>query len=79
MKLVVDMNLSPEWVKVLVEAGWETIHWSKVGDFHATDIEIMAWAKRNGYVVFTHDLTLAQRWRSRRRRDPASFKFVRRM
>ncbi|HXT13289.1 MAG TPA: DUF5615 family PIN-like protein [Candidatus Angelobacter sp.] len=56
MKLVVDMNLSPEWVKVLVEAGWETIHWSKVGDFRATDIEIMAWAKSNGHVVFTHDL-----------------------
>jgi len=29
MKLLVDMNLSPEWVGVLKEAGWETVHWFK--------------------------------------------------
>jgi predicted nuclease of predicted toxin-antitoxin system len=56
MKLLVDMNLSPDWVKVLMEAEWETIHWSATGDPRATDAEIMAWAKENGYVVFTHDL-----------------------
>ena len=56
MKLLVDMNLSPDWVAVLEGAGWETIHWSKVGDSRATDLEIMAWAKQKGWVVFTHDL-----------------------
>jgi predicted nuclease of predicted toxin-antitoxin system len=56
MKLLVDMNLSPDWVVVLEGAGWETIHWSKVGDPRATDAEIMAWAKQRGRVVFTHDL-----------------------
>ena len=56
MKLLVDMNLSPEWVAVLKEAGWEAVHWSKVGDLRAADSEIMAWAKQNGCVVFTHDL-----------------------
>ena len=56
MKLLVDMNLSPEWVAVLKEAGWEAVHWSKVGNPRAADSEIMAWAKQNGHSVFTHDL-----------------------
>lgn len=56
MKLLVDMNLSPDWVAVLEQAGWETVHWSSVGNLRATDSEIMAWAKQNGCVVFTHDL-----------------------
>jgi len=56
MKLLVDMNLSPEWVRVLEEEGWEATHWSKIGDARASDSQIMTWAKENGYVIFTHDL-----------------------
>ena len=56
MKLVVDMNLSPDWVAVLQRHGWETVHWSTVGNPRATDPEIMAWANASGHVVFTHDL-----------------------
>jgi predicted nuclease of predicted toxin-antitoxin system len=56
MKLLVDMNLSPGWVAILTEAGWETEHWSKIGDHRARDSDIMAWAKQHGYIVFTHDL-----------------------
>jgi len=56
MKLLVDMNLSPEWVRVLEEGGWEATHWSIIGDAGASDSEIMTWAKANGHVVFTHDL-----------------------
>ena len=56
MKMLVDMNLSPEWVAVLAKEGWETIHWSSVGNPRAADFEIMAWARQNGCVVFTHDL-----------------------
>jgi predicted nuclease of predicted toxin-antitoxin system len=56
MKIVVDMNLSPDWVKVLEHAGWDTVHWSMVGDMRATDEVIMSWARENGYIVFTHDL-----------------------
>lgn len=56
MKLVVDMNLSPDWVTFLVQAGWKTIHWSNIGNPRAADSEIMAWAKQNSHVVFTHDL-----------------------
>ena len=56
MKLLVDMNLSPDWVAVLTEAGWEAVHWLNVGNPRAADSEIMAWAKKNGHIVFTHDL-----------------------
>src|SRR5438552_3542433 len=27
VKLLVDMNLSPQWVGVLIEAGFEAVHW----------------------------------------------------
>jgi predicted nuclease of predicted toxin-antitoxin system len=56
MKIVIDMNLSPDWVKVLANAGWESVHWSTVGDMRATDDVIMSWARANGCIVFTHDL-----------------------
>ena len=56
MKLLVDMNLSPDWVAVLAQAGWEAVHWSSIGNPRAVDSEIMAWAKTHGRVVFTHDL-----------------------
>jgi predicted nuclease of predicted toxin-antitoxin system len=56
MKILIDMNLSPDWVKVLEDAGWEVVHWAAVGDMRAPDEVIMAWARENGYIVFTHDL-----------------------
>jgi predicted nuclease of predicted toxin-antitoxin system len=56
MKLVVDMNLSPEWVTALQTAGHDAVHWSTVGDIRATDAQIMAWARQDGRTVFTHDL-----------------------
>ncbi len=56
MKLLIDMNLSPRWVSILVDAGFEAAHWSTLGRSNAPDAEIMAFAKANGYVVLTHDL-----------------------
>lgn len=56
MKLVIDMNLSPEWAEVLERHGWKAVHWSSVGDPRATDPQIMAWARDRNHVVFTHDL-----------------------
>jgi len=56
MKILVDMNLSPQWVPLLTAAGWETIHWSAVGAAGASDRDIFEWAKANRFVVFTHDL-----------------------
>jgi len=56
MKLLVDMNLSPNWIGVFRESGWEAVHWSEVGRATAPDSEIMAYAETNHYVVVTHDL-----------------------
>jgi predicted nuclease of predicted toxin-antitoxin system len=56
MKLLVDMNLSPDWCPVLRSQGHEAAHWSDVGDPRATDAAIMTWAAAGGWVVFTHDL-----------------------
>ncbi|GIW97270.1 MAG: hypothetical protein KatS3mg111_0603 [Pirellulaceae bacterium] len=56
IKLLIDMNLSPDWVPLLQTAGWATTHWSTVGDPRAMDRTIMNWAEANGHVVFTHDL-----------------------
>jgi len=47
MKLLVDMNLSPRWAKVLAGAGIEAVHWSTLGAKNASDAEIMAYASVN--------------------------------
>ncbi len=56
MKLLVDMNLSPRWVGLLNNSGFQSIHWSSVGSFNAPDSEIMAYAASNGFIILTHDL-----------------------
>lgn len=56
VKILVDMNLSVEWVSILAEQGWQAVHWSTIGDPRAADVTIMSWALANKYVVFTHDL-----------------------
>jgi len=56
MKLLVDMNLSPDWVQPLENAGWETRHWNTLGDPQATDATIFLFSAQNGWVIFTHDL-----------------------
>ena len=56
IRLLVDVSLSPTWVDVFARHGWSAVHWSTVGDPKAADRTVMAWARENGYVVFTHDL-----------------------
>ena len=56
MKILIDMNLSPNWAEFFAGKGWEAVHWSTIGDPRATDKVILNWAKANGYIVFTHDL-----------------------
>lgn len=56
MKLLLDMNLSPLLATEMMSIGFETVHWSTVGAFNATDPELMAYAAHHGYVVVTHDL-----------------------
>ena len=50
------MNLSPDWVPVFLQQGWEAVHWRDIGAPYAPDSEILHWARENGYIVFTHDL-----------------------
>jgi predicted nuclease of predicted toxin-antitoxin system len=56
LSIVVDMNLSAEWVPVLTAEGWSAVHWTSIGDPRADDSTIMAWARANSHAVFTHDL-----------------------
>lgn len=56
IKILIDINLTPDWVATLEKAGWLAEHWSSIGDPMATDRTIMDWAEANGYTVFTHDL-----------------------
>ena len=56
MKILIDMNLSPDWTAVFAAENIESVHWSTVGDPRAEDTEIMEYARSGGYVVFTHDL-----------------------
>lgn len=56
MRILIDMNLSPRWIEVFEDGGFEATHWSGVGVGDASDRTLMEWAERRGYVVFTHDL-----------------------
>ena len=60
MKLVFDMNLTPNWVKWLSDRGFEAVHWDSIGDREARDEEIMTWAASESRVVVTNDLDFGQ-------------------
>jgi predicted nuclease of predicted toxin-antitoxin system len=56
MKILVDMNLSPGVCNALGQRGWESMHWSTVGDPRAPDHEIMQYAAEHEFAVLSHDL-----------------------
>ena len=56
MKIVIDMNLSPDWVPLFRQHHFDAAHWSSIGAGTAADTEILQWARENESVVFTHDL-----------------------
>ena len=56
LKILVDVNLSPQWVTLLKSHGWDAVAWIDIGNPGAADSEIMAWAKSHQHIVFTHDL-----------------------
>lgn len=41
LSILIDMNLTPDWVSLLESAGFQAIHWSSVGDPRAVDRTIM--------------------------------------
>jgi predicted nuclease of predicted toxin-antitoxin system len=56
VKLLIDMNLSPRWVELLLAAGIEATHWSELGARDAPDSVILAFARDNNYLILTSDL-----------------------
>ena len=59
MRLVVDMNLSSDWVDALRTDGLQAIHWSSLGPESADDGVILDWAREHDAVVLTRDLDFA--------------------
>ena len=56
MKLLIDMNLSPQWVAFFKQNGIESVHWSSIGDGKDNDSLIFEYARNNNYIVFTNDV-----------------------
>ncbi len=56
MKILIDMNLTPDWCVFFQEQDIEATHWLDIGEGNASDRTLMKWAKENEYIVFTHDL-----------------------
>lgn len=71
MKILVDMNLSPAWVKFLDEEGHQSGHWSQIGSGAETDSELMAWAAENGHIVLTADLDFGAILAASKRKQPS--------
>jgi predicted nuclease of predicted toxin-antitoxin system len=59
MKFLIDMNLSPSWVRFFASNGIDAIHWSTVGAPGAEDTVLLSWAKKEGRALFTHDMDFA--------------------
>lgn len=60
MKLLLDMNLSQDWLPMLAGSGWEACHCSSIGKHNAPDKELIAWARGYSHVAMTQDLDFPQ-------------------
>jgi predicted nuclease of predicted toxin-antitoxin system len=60
IKILIDMNLSPEWVNVFKLHNLSAIQWSEIGDPKADDYTILTWADQHDYVIFTQDLDFSE-------------------
>jgi len=56
MKVLLDMNIPLKYTAMLTTRGIEARRWSEVGAPNAKDVEIMAYARDNDYIVLTCDL-----------------------
>ena len=56
MRLLLDMNLSPQWVEVLSDRGHECHHWSQIGAGDDPDEALLEWARTHDAVLITADL-----------------------
>ncbi len=71
MKVLVDMNLSPGWIDLLVKAGFQAVHWSSIGRGNESDAELMRWAAEHAHVVLTADLDFGAILAATQRRQPS--------
>ena len=71
IRILIDVSLSPAWAETFSAAGFQSVHWSNVGDPRATDRTIMGWAADNGHIVFTHDLDFGALIAATRARGPS--------
>lgn len=60
MRLLIDMNLSRDWVRHLSAADFVAMHWADVGPADALDPDIMAFARNNDLIVVTQDLDFGE-------------------
>jgi len=58
--VLIDKNLSPEWVTILGAAGIRAFHWSTLGRPEAKDEEILTQARKESNIVLTQDLDFSQ-------------------
>ena len=65
------MNLSPGWIDLLVNSGFEAVHWSSIGRGNETDAELMRWAADRAHVVLTADLDFGAILAATQRRQPS--------
>lgn len=56
VKLLLDMNISPDWVSFLHENGVFAQHWIEIGIGNEPDEEIFNFAYENGFVIMTNNL-----------------------
>ena len=71
MKILIDMNLSLDWVNIFEKHRWPAVHWQEIGDPRAPDSTIMDWARANNYVVFTRDLDFGKFLATTRAQGPS--------
>jgi predicted nuclease of predicted toxin-antitoxin system len=76
MRLLIDMNMSPELCSRFQAVGREALHWSALGAANAPDETIMAYAKSHGLVVLTHDLDFGAILAATRAEGPVSCRFA---
>jgi predicted nuclease of predicted toxin-antitoxin system len=51
VRIVIDMNLSHDWIEFLRSDGHEAMHWSILGEPDASDEHIVEWARTNNALV----------------------------
>jgi predicted nuclease of predicted toxin-antitoxin system len=77
LRILVDMNLSPDWVVELARHGYQADHWSSIGSPRAADADIMVWAVANKYLVLTLDLDFGTLLALTHAHGPSVINFVR--